>query len=445
MASRLKGKRSSRPVILAAALWMLVTVVVVAGPDPGAPHPTRLLHHLRGAVLAAAHAHDASPWPVVVDAALAAAVVASLLAVRAAAQPQAFAQPTTHEALNHARAIVDEYGEDSLSPFILRPDKAFQWGAGGVIAYRVVGETVVVSADPVGPDGSAYELLHQLLMRARQGGFRFVVYGASERHLDAYRTLGLRVLCAGEEAVVRPDGFTLEGRAVRKLRQSVHRVERRGWEVTIHEGRDMDHELEARVDELEQGWRASHKRVLGFAMSMGEFDLGVRPEDLFVLGWSPDGQLRALMRFIRHRGNLSLDAMRRVGATPNGLNEALVCHLLEHARVRGIREVSLNYAGLSHLFRGRPSGGLLSTAATRIAVACLRSHFQMDRLVLFNQKFLPAWRPRYLVYESRRALPGSVFRVLQAEGYLPQRRGHGRVRERHRWLHRSSLEGRPGR
>ena len=37
----------------------------------------------------------------------------------------------------------------------------------------------------------------------------------------------------------------------------------------------------------------------------------------------------------------------------------------------------------------------------------------------FNEKFSPRWRPRYLVYESRAALPRAVVRVLQAEGYLP--------------------------
>ena len=42
----------------------------------------------------------------------------------------------------------------------------------------------------------------------------------------------------------------------------------------------------------------------------------------------------------------------------------------------------------------------------------------MDRLVVFNEKFSPCWRPRYLVFESRARLPAAVFRVLQAEGYL---------------------------
>ena len=39
------------------------------------------------------------------------------------------------------------------------------------------------------------------------------------------------------------------------------------------------------------------------------------------------------MRFLAHRDKLSLDTMRRVGETPNGLNEALVCHALESRAV----------------------------------------------------------------------------------------------------------------
>ena len=53
-------------------------------------------------------------------------------------------------------------------------------------------------------------------------------------------------------------------------------------------------------------------------------------------------------------------------------------------------------------------------------MAPLHRRFQMDRLVRFNEKFSPDWRPRYLVYESRPALPRAIVRVLQAEGYLAE-------------------------
>jgi len=133
------------------------------------------------------------------------------------------------------------------------------------------------------------------------------------------------------------------------------------------------------------------------------------------------------MRFAACRGRLSLDTMRRVGETPNGLNEALVCRALEVARERGVPEVSLNYAGLAHLLRRDERAPARLRA--RILMAVLGRRFQMQRLVRFNEKFSPDWRPRYLVYESPAALPRSVLRVLQAEGYLPSRAAPRRRRQ----------------
>jgi lysyl-tRNA synthetase, class II len=248
--------------------------------------------------------------------------------------------------------------------------------------------------------------------------------------VERYATMGLRVLCAGEEAVVDPARFTLEGRAVRKLRQSVHRVKRHGWEITAFDGRDIDRRLEAEIDALERSWRATKSRIIGFAMGMGVSEGGVGADDLCLLGRAPDGALRAVMRFISHRGKLSLDTMRRVGETPNGLNDALLCRALEIARERLIPEVSLNYAGLAHLVRNPPPGNALTRRTLRLGIRLLGRHFQMERLVRFNDKFDPSWRPRYLVYESRLSLPRTVHAVLEAEGYIAPRRRRPGGRDR---------------
>jgi lysyl-tRNA synthetase, class II len=353
---------------------------------------------------------------------IACVLVASLLVARTSARSPLVVGSRSGDALGRARTVVEAHGDDSLSPFILRPDKSFAFGSGGVIAYRVIGRTAVVSADPVGPTGSVAALVGPLMRRAHHAGGRVVLYGASARHLPIYRALGLRAICVGEEAVVDPETFTLKGRPVRKLRQSVNRVARRGWQIEAHRGREIDESLESEIDALEAAWRSERSQILGFAMAMGEFDLGVRPGDLYVLARSPEGRLSAVMRFLSCGGNLSLDTMRRVGDTPNGLNESLVCRALLFAREHGVREVSLNYAGLGHLVRSGPSGSAPARVVQRLALDVLGRHFQMDRLVLFNSKFAPEWRPRYLVYESRRALPGAVLRVLQAEGYLRDRR-----------------------
>jgi lysyl-tRNA synthetase class 2 len=327
-----------------------------------------------------------------------------------------------------ARAIIWQHGQDSLSPFLLRPDKALHFDFDGVLSYRVIGGTAVVSGDPVGPPGAAPRVLSSFLDLARERGWKVAVWGASWRHLSAYRGLGLRALQAGEEAFVDPRSFTLQGRRVRKLRQSVHRLTRRGWQLQTYEGRALAPDVEAEVDAVERSWRAGRTHLIGFAMGMGAFDPDVRPDDLYLLARSPEGDLRGVMRFAAHCGRLSLDTMRRVGETPNGLNEAMVCRALEWAGERGIDEVSLNYAGLAHLARAGRTRRLLSSAILSV----LGSRFQLERLVRFNQKFSPTWRPRFLIYQSRVGLPLTLLRVLQAEGYLPAPGSPARLRPRDR-------------
>jgi lysyl-tRNA synthetase class 2 len=361
-------------------------------------------------------------WVSLIEALSACAVLISVLALRSLLRPA----PADHRQIEHeyraARGIVEHYGEDSLSPFILRPDKALAFGGGGVLSYRVIGGTAIVSSDPVAPAGAAPDVLSGFLKHARRHGWQVVLWGASDRHLDSYRRLGLRAIRVGEEAFVDPRQFSLQGRPVRKLRQSVHRVQRRGWEIVVREGREIDPELEAEIDALETEWRSRQRRLHGFAMGMGPFEAELRPNDLYVVARSPEGGLGAAMRFVAHCGHLSLDTMRRVGETPNGLNEALVARVLEVAAERGVEQVSLNYAGLGHLVRAQPSRNRAVRCLTRVAISVLGGRFQMERLVRFNDKFSPEWRPRYLVYESRGALPRAILRVLQAEGYLPERR-----------------------
>jgi lysyl-tRNA synthetase, class II len=431
-AFRLGCSNRPRPAIALAALssWGLAAGAILSAPAVRhtAGHViARVLHHPATHSLTAASTPRLSgEWGVLIDILSAGAAGISVLALRSLVRPATSSNRHLDHEYRAARAIVEAHGTDSLSPFLLRPDKALAFAAGGVLAYRVIGGTAVVSADPVAPGGAAGDVLSTFQDQARRRGWQIVLWGAAETHLEAYRRLGLHAMCVGQEAFVDPATFTLEGRAVRKLRQSVHRVTRRGWTISVHDGREIDAWLESEIELVSARWRDDHPHVHGFAMGMGGFTSELRPDDLYVLARSPAGELGGVMRFVTCGDTLSLETMQRVGETPNGLNEALVARALAEARERGVAEVSLNYAGLAHLIRREPSRNPVARALTRAALAPLHRRFQMDRLVRFNEKFSPQWRPRYLVYESRAALGLTFARVLQAEGYLPHR-------ERGRW------------
>jgi lysyl-tRNA synthetase class 2 len=427
-AFRLGCSNRPRPSIVCAALvtWSLAFGALVCAPlvRHTAPAVARVLHrhvdHALGVV--AASARLSASWRTLIELLVGSAVVISVLALRSLVRPAAAVNRHADHEHRAARTIIDAHGSDSLSPFLLRPDKALAFAAGGVLSYQVIGGTAVISADPVAPAGRGPEVVAGFQDQARRRGWDIVLWGAADRDLDAYRRLGLRAVCAGEEAFVDPRAFSLDGRAVRKLRQSVHRVRRRGWLIVARDGRAIDAGVEAEIDRLRARWHDAHPRVHGFAMGMGGFASELRPNDLLLLAWSPDGELGAVMRFVSCGQSLSLDTMKRVGDTPNGLSEALVVRAIEVARERGIAEVRLNYAGLAHLLRREPSRNRVVRAVTRLAVAPLHRRFQMDRLVRFDNKFSPEWRPRYLVYESGTALPWAIVRALQAEGYILARR-----------------------
>lgn len=332
-----------------------------------------------------------------------------------------------HSRADHRRAasLVRRHAVDSLDPFALREDKRYFFGAGGMLAYRMVRETAVVAADPIGSLAAIPAVVGGFLSLAAEQRWAVVMTGASARHLNAYRRLELRALHIGNEAIVDPRAFSLEGRAIRKVRQSVARIARRGWSVQIVPRRELADSVIDELAAVEHRWRAEGGRVTGFSMTLGR--LGEADDDvdgLYVLARDPDGRVQAFQHFVGYRAGLSLDLSRRLGDEPNGLSEAMVVAVLEHARELGLAEVSLNFAGFGHLMA--PEGELtLRQRLGRTALCCVHGRFQLERLVHFNDKFSPTWRPRYLVYQRRGQLPLAALRVLQAEGYVraPRRPG----------------------
>ncbi|HWK27102.1 MAG TPA: phosphatidylglycerol lysyltransferase domain-containing protein, partial [Solirubrobacter sp.] len=317
-----------------------------------------------------------------------------------------------------ARAILDEYATDSLAPFALRDDKCFHFAAGGVLAYRVLRGTAVVSGDPIGPPGCAAAVLAVFAGFAASRGWEVVMTAAAETNLTAYRRLGFQALCIGEEASVDPARFSLAGRHMKALRHSVTRQGRRGWSIDAVSGADLAAATANEIAAVERRWREDRPRLTGFSMTLGR--LWGAEEDrrcVYILGRDPQRRLHAFLRFAEYRDGLSLDLMRRVGEVPNGLTDAMVVAAIELARARGLSSVSLNFAGFAHVmgphrdltWRGRLARRLLTASHGR---------FQLERLSASNQKFRPRWERRYLVYRSPRRLPVLGLRVLQAERYL---------------------------
>ncbi len=323
-------------------------------------------------------------------------------------------------AADRARAheVVAEYGRDSLASFALRRDKSFFFSPSGraFLAYRVVGGSALVSGDPIGDEAELAELLSEFRRVAQAQGWRVAVLGACSERLRLYRRLGFRPIYLGDEAVVLPAKFSLEGRSMRKLRQSVHRLERAGYKVRVVAAGETGAPLRAELQQVSAAWRG-RRPERGFAMTMDT--LFEQPESLIAYA-EADGCVGGFVQLVRTpaSGGYSLSTMRRRADTPNGLMEYLLAETIRRAAADGVPEISLNFAVFGRLLRaGGPDTSVPGRVLRRVLLGLDRA-FQLDRLLSFSRKFHPEWRPRYLCVERLADFPLVGLHYLHAESLL---------------------------
>lgn len=319
-------------------------------------------------------------------------------------------------ARTEAQRIVSEAGADTLCFFALRDDKRYFFSPSGrsFLAYRVVNGVALVSGDPIGDESEAGELISEFRRVAQARGWRTALLASREGLLPLYRSMGLKPVYLGDEAVVVPSEFSLEGRPIRKVRQSVTRLEREGYRARVLLVRDIDPWLADELRTVSAEWRGRWPER-GFTMAMD--GLFAYPEALVAVAEHEDGRVGGFLHLvpIPATGGLSLASMRRRDAVPNGLMEFLLARTIEWAREREVPEFSLNFSVFAQLIQN-PS--CRSHSAMRFALLKLDRLFQIDRLLRFNRKFFPEWRPRYICLESRLDFARVGLAYLRAEQLL---------------------------
>ena len=349
--------------------------------------------------------------------------IATLLAMayvvfRPLAAPASLPGPATRRA---AAELVRAHGSDTLSFFKLRTDKHYVFSAdrSAFVGYRVENGVLLLSGDPVGARPALAGLLSDVQTFAAARGLKLGAIGASERLCRIYEELGLRTMYLGDEAIVDLRQFSLEGRPIRKVRQSVSRLQKAGFTAELHRVSALAPATAREVDAvLELGREGAPER--GFSMAMdsisGEYD----DQTLVVLARDesdPARPIRGVLHFVPCYGRsaMSLSFMRRDPRTPNGLTEFVVVRAVELLRERGVDEMSLNFAAFATWIHSpkRPAERALGKL-----IALGNPYFQIESLYRFNAKFFPRWEPRYLVYQGPLGLPRASLAAMWAEGQL---------------------------
>ncbi len=320
------------------------------------------------------------------------------------------------------RALLDKHGErDSLGYFALRRDKAVVFSPSGkaAIAYRVVAGVSLASGDPLGDPEAWPGAIDAWLTEAYQHAWTPAVAGASEEGGRIFERHGLTALELGDEAVVEVADFTLEGRAMRVVRQAYNRVKRAGYTVRIRRHADIPPDEFAALIKAADQWRYGQSER-GFSMALGRMGDPADGRCVMVECYDFEGRLCALLSYVPWgTKGLSLDLMRRDKASDNGVIEYMVIELIQRAADVGVERISLNFAMFRAVFeRGSRLGTGPVLRLWRAVLLFFSRWWQIESLYRANAKYRPIWEPRFVLYRRSSDLPRIGVAYAHAEGFL---------------------------
>jgi lysylphosphatidylglycerol synthetase-like protein (DUF2156 family) len=320
---------------------------------------------------------------------------------------------------DRARDLVHRFGSDTLAYFALREDKSYFFHGDVVIAYRYLWNIALMSGDPIGDPVQVPAALDAFVRHARGLGWGVAVLAGTAELADVYGSLGMRGLYMGDEAIVDVRRFSLEGRKIRKVRQSGHRLERLGYTMEVLSDRDMTPELAHQLGDVSRSFRGRAPER-GFTMALGRGPSERDPDCLTLVARDGAGTPQAFLHLVPCFGGepgYSLDILCRRQGTPNGLNEWVISSAAIELRDRGVARMSLNFGAFAALF----ASGTTLTIGQRIEAALMKRIsplFKMESLYNFNAKFDPDWFARYIYYEAPFSIPRIGLAYIEAEAFF---------------------------
>jgi phosphatidylglycerol lysyltransferase len=358
-------------------------------------------------------------------------------------------RPVVHTSRHRAERyrvadLLRQYGDSSVSEFALAPDSDYFFSANGraVIAYRFESNALLAIGDPIGPEEDIPELLRGFARFCREHDWAFAFFQSRPERLPIYEALGWRSIHIGEDPVLHPSTFTLEGSAMGEVRRAVRKMEESGWECRHYlpgvNPLDAAHDTDGVLDQLRaistEWLRSRVGSEKGFCM--GRFDPEHLARSWVSVAWHP-GERRAAAFLtwnqVPARDGWALDLMRRRREAPNGTMEFLIAKSVEAARDRGDDMLSLSLSALAKVDpdEGRPKPATPAPAegADRLRVFLmdhLSRFYDFQGLFHWKKKFSPEFEDRYLVYGEPLSLPRVVLALARAQspgGLLSYLRG----------------------
>ena len=340
-----------------------------------------------------------------------------LAAVLYAARPWMETRRTGDRDLQHARTLVNLYGQNPECCLTLEPDKSLFFGSrvDGVVPYGAVGSTVIVTGDPICADQDFPVLLAEFREFCQKSAHSLFILNVTDHFLPEYEKQGFGHVFCGEEARFKLSEYELSGKKGAKMRMNINHAAKAG--VTVREYRVLerrDPEIEAAFDRITREWLEQKKgSMLRFTLGTVGLDNPMGKRYFYAL--DAEGKIVAFVvfdPFLSGKGYMA-DITRHGKDAPGGVIEDITYQAFQAFREEGVEYGSLGVAPLAGLPEDstNPVERLL-----RFVYEHLNECYGFRDLYRAKEKYSPTeWCPSYYVYLPKIPTPEMFYAIVRIQ------------------------------
>lgn len=337
-------------------------------------------------------------------------VLALLFVVR----PFLARKQTTKEDLEHARKLVLSNGQNPGAYLTLEEDKTLYFGkkVDGVVAYGIVGETVVINGDPICASEDFTALLGEFKEFCQNASYNMFFLSTTNKYLDDYKAADFEVVKCGEEARFDLDTYDVAGKAGAKMRANINKATREGLmvkEYKLSEGRNM--KIENEIDRISSEW-LSGKGSSQLVFTLGGVGLDNPMDKRYFYAYDTDGIIQGFIVFCPYETGYMADVTRRAKAAPSGIMHKIMFEAFQVFKAEGIKEGSMGLAPLINLIEEGEKGNVPEKLLNFI-YENMNKVYEFKNLYRAKEAYSPSrWEPCYFVYSPKILTPQMVYAVV---------------------------------
>lgn len=278
---------------------------------------------------------------------------------------------------------------------VLTGDKYILWSKTkkSFLMYGVTNRFWIAMGDPVGDPTEFEELVWEFRESADKVAAQVSFYEIGIENIPLYLDLGLSLIKLGQQALVPLKSFGLEGKKRQNLRSAINKYQREGFGFEIIPASQV-HEILPQLKNISDQW-LQEKNSKEKRFSLGFFNEEyLKHCDVAVV--KKEGDIYAFCNLwaLNNKRQISIDLMRYLQGTPNGIMEFLNISLIMWAKEEGFEYFSLGMAPLSGL-----ENHSLAPLWHKIGNTIFRvggDFYNFEGVYFYKEKFNPEWEPVYL-------------------------------------------------